>query len=161
MHVCHAGRQFVPILWWSLVWIDCGANPRPTAWQANMWTTVRTWCIFRFNTSIIYLIPALFEISPLFNNPDLHGCLPVCLSMSNLWLSFLHTMTYNIKIRQNLSNKFGHLSEKKLFFLRNRNCLHNMSCSLFNLQTPTLTRWTQLCILPNLQKIQQKQTLCD
>ena len=30
-HACQAGRQFVPFLWWSLVWPGRGMNPRPTA----------------------------------------------------------------------------------------------------------------------------------
>ena len=34
------GRQFVPFLWWPLVW---PANQRPTAWQGNNLTTKPTW----------------------------------------------------------------------------------------------------------------------
>ena len=42
MHLCNAGRQFVPFLWWSLVWLGRDANPQPTMWEADMLTTKPT-----------------------------------------------------------------------------------------------------------------------
>ena len=39
MHVCQAGRQFVPFLWWSLVWPGRDSNPWPTVWEADMLIT--------------------------------------------------------------------------------------------------------------------------
>ena len=37
-----AGRQFVPFLWWSLVWPRWDANSRPTVWEVDTLTTKPT-----------------------------------------------------------------------------------------------------------------------
>ena len=41
MHA-YAGRQFVPFLWWSLVWPGREANSRPTVWEADTLPTEPT-----------------------------------------------------------------------------------------------------------------------
>ena len=38
----YAGRQFVPFLWWSLVWPGREANSRPTVWEADTLPTEPT-----------------------------------------------------------------------------------------------------------------------
>ena len=38
MHACQAGRQFVPFLWWSLVWPSLGANTN--AWEVGTITNI-------------------------------------------------------------------------------------------------------------------------
>ena len=119
MHACHAGKQFVPNLWLSLVRIDCGTNPLHTAWETDMLTNVMWWRIFRFNTSIMVLVTwIIWDESTFITNL-------ICVAAFSLpqhvsWPSFLYIMTYNIKIRQKLSNKFGHLLEKVLHCLRNK-----------------------------------------
>ena len=44
MPTCQAGRQFVPFLWWSFVWIGQGANPRPNAYESNTLITKPSHC---------------------------------------------------------------------------------------------------------------------
>ena len=45
-HASQAGRQFVPFLWWSLVWTSQGTNLRPIAWEADTLTTKPSRCVF-------------------------------------------------------------------------------------------------------------------
>ena len=42
--LCLWEEQFLPFLWWSLVWPVQGFNQRPGAWEADMQTTERTRC---------------------------------------------------------------------------------------------------------------------
>ena len=46
-HVCQAGGQFVPFLWWSLVWFSWSTNQRPTAWGAGWLATKPSWRAFK------------------------------------------------------------------------------------------------------------------
>ena len=54
-YACHAERQFVPFLWWSLVWPGREANSRPTVREADTLTTKPTVSLHEQNNMQAYV----------------------------------------------------------------------------------------------------------